>query len=119
MLREFGARWRRSFEVAKHMTDSEKEQLNKLSAQYGVWVARSFAIPFGLVFGLALLPYLLEHLDLPPLPLELGWIPAIGIMLVCLVVHIAGAIPRKRRQRELLAGTEYARSKGYTPADVW
>ena len=90
-------------EIFGHLTPEEHARVLDDGRQYGQQMARWFAIPLGLVVASFL------------------WSWQVGlVLLVLFLVYLrAFALPRmgsvRRRTKELLCATEWARSRGYTP----
>ena len=101
-------------EICEHMTEAERDEVARQAATYGIWAGITFAIPIGLVVMLWVAP----KLGLPPswFPVELRL--AIYVLLVAVPIYIAGTIYFRRKQKQFLASTEWARGQGYTAHDL-
>ncbi len=112
--------WRKLFvqpkgrrETYKHMTAGEKLTAHMYIAAYAAWIGLTVAIP-GEV--------LLTALRGSPETLSIGgvtWLldlpAALGILLVGVAACIPVVIYLRRKLREFLASTKWARAQDYTP----
>ena len=111
--------WRKLFlqpkerrEVYKHLTAGEKLTAHMYIAAYAAWIGLTVAIP-GEV--------LLTALRGSPETLSIGgvtWLldlpAALGVLLAGIVICAPVVIYFRRKLREHMASTEWARSQGYT-----
>ena len=90
-------------QICDHMTDSERFTAMRRGAQYGVWVAGTFALPFSAVvfavFG--------HHSP-----------TIIGIAMALILVHICCIPAWLRAQRHFLCSTQWAREHGLRPEEL-
>lgn len=87
-------------EICEHMTKDEKKAIASYGATFGVIAAVFFAIP--LSFGFAVLGK--ETFGLPG-----------AILLAWMIIGIFVMLRRRRKGKELLCATEWAKSQGLTP----
>ncbi len=90
-------------DICTHMTEDEKKAVSSYGAQFGMMVAVFFAIPLSVGFTF-LRPSIM---GLPGLAL-LVWL-AIGVFVL---MH------RRKKGKELLCSTQWAKSQGITPDKV-
>jgi len=90
-------------EITSKMTSSESSKLKSLGAMAGKWVAFTFALPisFGVMFVY-----------------RYQWEPGYYIIGALVIIYFIGMRIIRRKTREMLCSTEYAKSKGYKPGDL-
>ena len=88
-----------SKEICEHMTESEKKELSVRSGKYGLWCALTAAIPVSFAFVYRT-PFL---------------IILAGILLA---IHIIGIPIWRKKQKNFLCSTQWAKSNGYAPKDL-
>lgn len=115
--------WRKLFlqpkerrEVYKHMTAGEKLTAHMYIAAYAGWIGLTVGFPGHLLRG---------AIEGSPETLRIGHIAwlldppaALGVLLAGIVICAPVVIYFRRKLREHLASTEWARSQGYTVDDL-
>lgn len=88
-----------SKEICEHMTEEEKKDLSVRSGKYGLWCGLTAAIPASFAFVYRT-PF---------------WIIVTGTLLT---IHIIGIPIWRRKQKDFLCSTQWAKFKGYSIKDL-
>ena len=102
-------------EIYEHMTADERREIAQRAYRWGRTVGWLFAAPFAFVFTFGVWPKLAPKIGFAygsgaQIPL---WL-AISIIVILVAICLPAAIRFRKKQRELLASTEWARAQGYT-----
>ncbi|MEI6166424.1 MAG: hypothetical protein WCS52_04460 [bacterium] len=90
-------------DICSHMTEDEKNAVTSYGANFGVMVAVFFAIPLSV--------------GLTSLRSSIIGLPGLAL-LVWLIIGVFVLIHRRRKGKELLCSTQWAKSQGITPDKV-
>jgi uncharacterized membrane protein len=93
------------YDICEHLTPSEKRDLKDLTARYG----RTSGIVAGIFAGLIAVSFSFYH------SVTLALVFLILLVLYELIFEGRRFRAQKKRIREMLCDTEYARSRGYHP----
>ncbi len=107
-------------EIYEHMTADERREIAQRAYRWGRTVGWSFAGPVVIVLTFGLWPKLARKLGLASSrsPLEIPLWLGISIIAILVAIWLPRVIRFRKKQKEFLASTKWARAPGYTVDDL-
>ena len=107
-------------QIYEHMTPEEKREATERGVRRGRMAGLTFAGPAMVVFSLGIWPKLARKLGLASChsPVEIPLWLGISIIAILVAICVPWARRGRKKQRQFLASTEWARSQGYTADDL-
>jgi len=98
------------------MTEAERRKAYQLSMAYAYWAIPTLVVPVGGIGGLALA--VLRHPENGEFNKAIPWSLFLAVGAALLAVQVVITLVWRRKYRQFLASTKWAKSQGYTARSI-